>query len=105
MPLPMTSIARWIFRAQLVCLTLVLIPLAISFAQVLAVLPRQGFPENFYGTLLGRFFLPGPGRHGRRRASTAQLEGPISVPGQEARRQVPGDLLRCNLPRRRHDGL
>lgn len=64
------TIARWIFKALLVCLTIIAIPLAIALIQVLVALPRQGFPDNLYSTILGWFFLPG-----------ASLTGTLSITG------------------------
>jgi hypothetical protein len=63
-------IARRIFKALLVCLTLLAIPLAIALVQVLVAFPRDKFPDNLYSTILGWFFLPG-----------ASLTGTLSITG------------------------
>lgn len=62
--------ARWIFKAQMICLTVLAIPLAIAIVQVLVAFPRDKFPDNLYSTILGWFFLPG-----------ASLTGTLSISG------------------------
>jgi ABC-type multidrug transport system fused ATPase/permease subunit len=53
------TVARRIFQAALLCLTVIAIPLIIALIQVAAALPRKGFPGDLYDTILGWFFLPG----------------------------------------------
>jgi hypothetical protein len=63
-------IARRIFKALLVCLTLLAIPLVIALIQVVAGLQSKDFPADFYSTTMGWFFLPG-----------ASLTGTLSISG------------------------
>jgi hypothetical protein len=52
-------IVRRIFKALLVCLAVLAIPLIIALIQVVAGLQSKDFPADFYSTTLGWFFLPG----------------------------------------------
>ncbi|MBA2393924.1 MAG: hypothetical protein H0V70_14415, partial [Ktedonobacteraceae bacterium] len=63
-------IARRIFKALVVCLTLLAIPLVIALIQVVAGLQSKDFPADFYSTTLGWFFLPG-----------ASLTGTLGITG------------------------